>query len=331
MNFEELDWAVLDRLRRTFIGESFGRAPYWQGPRDLSQYDATFGERIGWKWDAVVDELRRRSWRPPAGTDTLVDWGCGSGVAGRRVADAFPGFSRAIVSDHSPAAMAYAADRLRASHPGLAAEAVSPANLASLTGRFVLVASHVWNELPGDARAGLLAVATQAEVILWVEPGTQALGRELQSLRRRFLDTHDVVAPCTHQAACGLLAAGREGDWCHHFASPPPGIFADGGWKRFADRAGIDLRSLPYAFLVLQRRAPGAGPRPDNGWERVLGRPRVFKPEARLHSCGASGVAEVVVPKRTLPDLYKACKREELPALIRWHREGDAIASAETE
>jgi hypothetical protein len=331
MDFEQLDWPVLDRLRRTFLAGSFDRAPYWQGPRDLAQYDATYGERIGWKWDAVVAELQGRGWKLPAGADTLVDWGCGSGIAGRRILEAFPGIRRAIVSDLSPAAMAFAADRLRSAHPGIEVAAMSPGQLDALAGRIVLVASHVLNELPAEARTGLLALAARAEAVLWVEPGTPPLGRELQTLRRRFLPTHDVVAPCTHQGACGLLAPGREDDWCHHFASPPSGVFADGNWKRFAERAGIDLRALPYSFLVLQRREPGAEPRPDGGWERVLGRPRVFKPEARLHSCGIGGVAEVVVSKRTLPELYKTCKREELPPVIRWRREGDAIVSVDTE
>jgi hypothetical protein len=151
----------------------------------------------------------------------------------------------------------------------------------------------------------------------------------MQGLRRRFLATHDVVAPCTHQAPCGLLAPGREDDWCHHFAAPPPEVFTDGDWMRFAERAGIDLRSLPYSFLVLERRAAGTAPRPDGGWERILGRPRVFKPEARLYSCGTAGVAEIAVPKRTLPELYKACKRDEAPMLVRWTRDGDAPTAAE--
>ncbi len=331
MNFEELDWPILDRLRRTFLDGTFGRAPYWQGPRDLAQYDATFGERIGWKWDAVLGELGRRGWKLPARATTLVDWGCGSGIAARRVAGAFPTFSKAVVSDHSSLAARFAGDRLRTACPGLEVGEAAPGQLDSIAGGFVLVASHVLNELPPEPRAALVALAARADAILWVEPGTSAVGRELQSLRQRFLGTHDVVAPCTHQGACGLLAPGREGDWCHHFASPPAGIHADGDWRRFAERAGIDLRSLPYSFLVMERRAAECGPRPDDGWERILGRPRVFKPEARLHSCGIDGVSEVIVPKRTLPALYKACKHDEAPSFARWKREGADVVGAETE
>lgn len=332
MNFAALDWAVLDRLRRTFLGGAFGRSGYWQGPHDLAQYDATFGERIGWKWDAVLAELAARGWRPPEGVTTLVDWGCGSGVAGRRVAAAFPQLARAVVSDHSPAAMRFAADRLRAEHPALQAVEVAPSALGSVRDGFVLVASHVWNELPTDARDALFGIASRADAVLWVEPGTHESGREVQAVRQRLLATHDVIAPCTHQGACGLLAPGREGDWCHHFASPPPGVFGDGDWARFAERAGIDLRALPYAFLVAERRTPGSPPRPDDRWERLLGRPRVFKPEARVHSCGRDGVSEVVVPKRTAPDLYRACKRDAVPVRVRWKRDAAGkVVGAETD
>ena len=32
----------------------------------------------------------------------------------------------------------------------------------------------------------------------------------------------------------------------------------DSNWVKFGQRAGIDLRSLPYCFLALDRRVPAA-------------------------------------------------------------------------
>ena len=84
MNLESLDWEVLDRLRATFLSDARTEGPYWHTLTDLECYDLTYAERIGWKWDAVLDELRLRGWTAPAGA-TVLDWGCGSGVAGRRV------------------------------------------------------------------------------------------------------------------------------------------------------------------------------------------------------------------------------------------------------
>ena len=120
-----------------------------------------------------------------------------------------------------------------------------------------------------------------------------------------------------------------ERHWCHHFAPPPPAVFQDGNWARFAERAGIDLRALPYSFLVLQRPVEGAVPAADYGWERILGGARVYKPEARVLSCGGAGVTEVIVPKRTLPELHKAFKRETAPALVRWTKKGNVATAAE--
>src|SRR5215203_3701374 len=87
LTWEALDWEVLDRLRATFLAGQPATGNYWQSAVDLANYDFTYAQRIGWKWDAVLAELKLRGWSPPTGK--LVDWGCGSGVASRCVLDAF--------------------------------------------------------------------------------------------------------------------------------------------------------------------------------------------------------------------------------------------------
>ena len=329
MRFEQLDWNVLDRLRGTFLTECFGGNSYWENPGDLAHYDTTFGERIGWKWDAVLRELRLRRWSPPAEADTVIDWGCGSGVAGRRVLAAHPQFQRLLVSDLSSVARRFAAVQARESHPGIEVAEADPQMLATLEPGFVLVVSHVWNELPEPARQELLQLAQRAAAVLWVEPGTHAAARELQNVRDKLAAVFQVVAPCTHQRGCGLLVPGMERHWCHHFAAPPSAVFQNADWSRFAERAGIDLGALPYSFVVLQRHTQADQPTRDEGWERLLGGARVYKPEARVLSCGADGVKEVIVPKRTLPELHKAFKRERNPVLMRWTRKGNVALTAE--
>ena len=114
-----------------------------------------------------------------------------------------------------------------------------------------------------------------------------------------------MISPCPHQARCGLLTAANERHWCHHFAAPPPGVFLDGNWSRFANLLGIDLRDLPLSFLVLDRRPV---PTPPTGTTRILGHPRIYKPHALLLSCDQTGVFERKLAKRTLPDEYKRLK-----------------------
>jgi hypothetical protein len=119
MNWDTIDWTALQRLRTEFLAGSAGACDYWQSESDLASYDATFAQRIGWKWDYVLAELTRRGWVPPVGE--LLDWGCGSGIAGRAFLDHFGTQSVAglRVWDRSGAAMAFAARRARGKYPGL--------------------------------------------------------------------------------------------------------------------------------------------------------------------------------------------------------------------
>jgi len=326
MNWTELDWPALDRLRDAFLSGSAAGGPYWKSVSDLASYDLTYGERIAWKWDHVLRELKLRSWAPPA--RTVLDWGCGSGVAGRRVIEAFGAarFGSLFVWDHSPAACVFAAEAATRAFPGLAVSSVTPGWLASSEPIGLLLVSHVLNELSPEALAGLRALVARAESVIWVEPGTHAVSRSLGALRDDFRSAFTVIAPCTHQGACPILAPGRERDWCHHFAPPPSEIFATSDWVKFGQRAGIDLRSLPYSFFVLDRSPKTI---PPDGLSRIIGRPEHFKPYARFLNCDASGLAELTLPKRSDPALYKQLDRTKAPLVYRWRREGDTLLGGE--
>ena len=81
--FTPAEIATLERLRGRFLAPDTRAGDYWRSEEELALYDSTFGERIGWKWDAVLSELSVRGWQPQG--RRLVDWGCGSGIASRRV------------------------------------------------------------------------------------------------------------------------------------------------------------------------------------------------------------------------------------------------------
>ena len=97
MSWDGVDWKALERLRGLFLQGGACSTDYWCDERDLASYDATFAQRIGWKWDYVLAELRRRGWTPPRGT--LLDWGCGSGIAGRAFLDHFGADSVASLAE----------------------------------------------------------------------------------------------------------------------------------------------------------------------------------------------------------------------------------------
>lgn len=309
MNWDRLDWSALDRLRAGFLSGSAAAGPYWQSPSDLAAYDLTYAERIGWKWDALLRELSLRRWSPPAGT-TLIDWGCGSGVAGRRVLSTFgpAHFKELLVWDHSEHARDFASAKARESFPALAVTALSTfdASTCDTLPPFTLVLSHVLNELSADQRTRLLSLVSRAQAVIWIEPGTHADSRALTTVRDQLRDgSFHIVAPCTHREACPLFQAANERHWCHFFAPPPAGVQNDSDWVRFAQRAGIDLRSQAYSCLVLETSPLSRHSPQDGGGARLLGRAEVFKPYARFLACDASGLHELELPKRVDPALIK--------------------------
>lgn len=315
VSWDTLDWEALERLREGFLSGAGASGAYWQSPSDLASYDLTFAQRIAWKWDAVLAELKLRGWSPPPGD--VLDWGCGSGVAGRCVLREFgvENVSALRLFDRSSLAMDFAAVRAKAVFPKLAVNSGQPES-----GRIgLLVLSHVLNELPDHEHESLLELARRADAVLCVEPGTHADSRALIAMRERLREEFEVIAPCTHQSACGMLTTGGERHWCHNFAAPPPGIMADGNWVRFARRMGIDLRGLPYSFLVLERKGLQSAEEKFADWSRVVGAPRVYKGFAKLFCCQAEGVRDLTLQKRDAPELFKRL-RDKGPVLLTKYR-----------
>ncbi len=292
---------ALDRLRRLralFLDDARARAlpDYWRGGADLDAYDAVLGARIGWKWDAVLAECRDRGFAR-ADDATVLDFGCGTGIAARRFAAHF-GAREVLCHDRSAAAMAFARRELAAQ--GFAARALP---VVGDLRPDVLLVSHVLGELGDDGTAALRALAQRAGRVVWVEPGSRALSRRLSALRDALLATFRVVAPCPHQAACPALAT--EHDWCHFFATPPVEVFTAAHWAVAARELGIDLRALPYAFVALAREPVAVDAPP----HRALGRADVGKHDARVLLCTEPGLVPAMVTKRERPELWRALKK----------------------
>ncbi len=328
-SWTDVDWAALRRLRARFLDFDRGdddvagaasapidRSDYWESFAAMASYDFTFAERIGWKWDTILAELSTRGWTPPAGT--VLDWGCGTGVAGRRVVEAWPDQSRKLLLwDRSEPGRQFATKRARQTFPRIAISQATAETVPDL-----LVVSHVLNELSPDGLERLAAVMEQAQAVLWVEPGTSPVSRKLISVRERLREKFNIVAPCTHALKCGMLAAGNERHWCHHFARIPGFVHTDPGWGRFSKTLEIDISTLPFSYLVLDKRPAAINPDPELA--RVIGVPRFYKGFAKILSCQADGVRELTLQKRDTPDFLKAMKKDP-GSLYRWERDGDKI------
>jgi ribosomal protein RSM22 (predicted rRNA methylase) len=308
--FTPRELATLRQIRDRFLAGTAGAADYWQSPEHLQLYDTTFAERIGWKWDAVLDELRIRGWQPRS--TRVLDWGCGTGVAHRRVLARWPQLAALSLHDRSPQARMFAAERAGREFPGVSVTSGAP----RVTSDTLLVISHVISELPPAELDRLLELARGVGEIIWVEAGTHADSRRLIEVRERLLGDFVAVAPCTHQARCGMLTEANAPHWCHHFAVPPSAIFQDARWAEFGKEIGIDLRSLPYSFLVMAR--PAAEPPTPAGCSRIIGEPREAKGYARVLSCQQEGVEEFMLQKRDAPQLFKAAQKGRLAPVWRW-------------
>lgn len=306
--FKQQDLDRLRDLRQTLIGIE-GRPPgeeaprYWNDRRDIELYDRIFGARIGWKWDAVLDEIELRHGFPEV--KTVTDWGTGTGVAARKVLARMPGIEAITLFDRDDTVLEFAKRSVKESFPGVEVTAVTeppstPSDLA--------IASHVLDELEEDGVASLRQTLEAAGHVLWVEPGSKKTSRDLSIQRDMFLDDFQVLGPCVHQAACGILTPDHKGDWCHLFAKPPAEVHTTGEWSEIHRELRIDLRSLPYSFIALRRRSLGH-PEPVQAGARLLQRPRVQRGRILLDLCDANGVREDQMLQRTDKALFKELKK----------------------
>ena len=317
--FTKPELAALAALRARFLDGSNAGGGYWKNEAVLALYDASFGERIGWKWDAVLGELNARGWHPAA--KRVVDWGCGSGIAGRRVLAAWEGFESLTLTDVSQHAMRFAGARARQDFPAVRVRMKAEAE-DDVAGTLLLV-SHVLNETDDAAAHRLIAAARRAEEIIWIEAGTHADSRRLISVREKLRAEFDIIAPCTHAARCGMLAPENAAHWCHHFARVPSEASQDARWAQFGREFGIDMGTLPYSFLVLARR--GARADEMRGFSRIIGRPRDEKGHFDVLSCSEAGVEELVAQKRDVPEFARQLRKGRAQAVQRWSREGRRI------
>ncbi len=301
------DWQKLRRLRDRFLHDASEN--YWSTKRDLELYDLVFAARIGWKWSAVLQSLNHLGWKPQS--DKIIDWGCGTGIASREVA-AWSGIKEVILMDQSALALTFARERLNKNDITPTCQHLEiPFQKKSL-----LLFSHVLSELSEQEALELAAKATSVDEVIWVEPGSREISRKLSQIRNLFLESgHQILAPCTHALPCPMLQAEQERHWCHFFAPPPTEIFQSSFWKEASLQLGIDLRSLPYSYLLFSRHHSVPGP---SNAERLIGHPRSYKGYGKLFCCGSSGLHERTLQKRDNPELFKRLIKHQEEGAFCW-------------
>ena len=316
MKLSGYQWQKLRELRQFFLSANPNRASYWDSEQTVGLYDQTLAIRIGWRWDAVISQLRSLRWQPRE--KLFLDWGCGSGIASRKILDAFPNLECAYLADLSPHAERYAAKTIREQFSSVSVRTGIPEGES-----FCLLLSHVLGELDDRSQELLASIVDRASSLIWVEGGSAVLSKKLGLWRERL--DWPVIAPCTHRQPCRMLAPENQVHWCHFFTRPPAETFMDADWSEFAKQLEIDHRTVAFSYLVLDRSAESQ----PSGLARPIGTTRVYKALAKLQLCDANGLHDVELMKRDFPDEWKALKKGWSPDLLKVEINGNRISQLE--
>ncbi len=297
------EWESLRRLRSRFLDRDTG-VDYWT--RELLElYDRTLGQRILWKWENVLNEISLNEW-VSTGDLHLVEWGSGTGIASRAFLSRFEVKSYQCW-DRSALAREFTHRTVGeyGRSKGLTMEIVDGEIRWEDS---IVIVSHVLSELSKNDLDVLLENLKTARMIIWVEPGDKENGQRLSGVREKL--PLKVVAPCTHSSACPLV----KGDsWCHFFGAIPLVAFQTEFWRTAATRLGIDLRSLPISFLVMDRL--GRQDQVISG-ERVIGQVKKHSGHVSAEFCGKDGVRQATVSKGKSPELYQRLKDESFRLIV---------------
>jgi ribosomal protein RSM22 (predicted rRNA methylase) len=245
--------------------------------------------------------------RPHFAPQTLLDIGAGPGTALWAAADCWPELADAMLVEASPIFRA-CGERLaaeaalpritwRTADVAREAEAAAPHDLVTI--------AYVFNELPPEARAPVLARAWQAtaDTLVVIEPGTPAGWQRILAARRQLIDAGGyVIAPCPHAQACPLVAP----DWCH-FAER----VARSRLHRQAKGADVPWEDEKFSYIAVSRQ-----PTPSSAASRVIASPRKASGRVTLKLCRPDGSAGERLFSRRDGELYKRASRCDWGSLL---------------
>jgi SAM-dependent methyltransferase len=246
---------------------------YLNQPPRRSAYLAYFHPQQVLRGLAAIEETRTRAERRglwPGGRPRVADLGAGLGAMSQALLLAGARPAEITLVDHQKSALTDARDLTLAVAGADAPPRVRTANerLGAWLARAVragwrydvVLLGGVLNEVRDDwapllERAVHLLdpAAPGGGVVVIVEPAIPPVARKLMELRESALASTTTIAPCTHGAACPLLALRK--DWCFtvRAAELPPRVAA------FARKLGHQTDETRFALWSFAARA-GAAP-----------------------------------------------------------------------
>lgn len=321
------DWKLLDQMRQAYLGDK--AETLWSTTRSLELYDKFFGRRIADKWFSALDLLSQRghgedfkTWAAQqSGPMQIWDWGCGTGRATRSLLETFgmPAQKLEVVlSDKLPFVEDWAWAAVQGENKKFEASRIKSSSLK--IDNFVLLVSHVLNELSSSQAGALADVSTQAAWVFWVENGSKSTSRHLSMIRNKLRHTHDILAPCLGQGGCPAVEGKPHSHWCHFFADRTADYFLDSDWAEFSKQLGVDLRSIPYSFFVARKKVSAeksfAKTYVDNQGMRI-GTARLYKGYADALVCDSNTqLQEWRYPKKQYSTLLKELKKDKADLIM---------------
>ena len=230
-----------------------------------------------------------------AGWAALAEW---SSISSVEQVEATPAFTE-LLRELNAASGVAALERARVREQALVQWQVRPHDLVT--------ASYVLAEMPlasvADAVRKLWSATGQ--VLVLIEPGTPEGFRRIHAAREVLRGAGaEIVAPCTHGAACPMAG----GDWCH-FKERVQRSRA----HMHAKGATVPFEDEPYSYLVVAKAPLSPSDSSPNKLgkrevARVLAPPEVSKVGVGLKLCSADGLVKRVVPARDKA-AYKRAKK----------------------
>ncbi|HEX3364057.1 small ribosomal subunit Rsm22 family protein [Phenylobacterium sp.] len=223
---------------------------------------------------------------------SLLDAGAGTGAASWAASETWPRLASLTWLDSSPPFLVLAAQLAAEGPPALRTAEARRADLTS-AGPWpkaeVVVASYALAEIASDRQDSTVSELWNAceGVLALIEPGTPAGYARILAARTALIEAGaTILAPCSHEAACPLVAP----DWCHFSVRLPRSRD-----HRQAKGAEVPFEDERFSYLIAAR--PGIAA--ESRRPRILAPPRTAKPGIALKLCGPDGeVEQRVVPKR---------------------------------
>lgn len=317
----------LKKLQELYLsGSPQLQKDYWT-PELLEIYASTLGERISWKWQHCLEDLKKQNIHPenlfPKETFILEDWACGPGTAALKYLEFCEHIQNYKVKlvDRSSIACRFAQKKIKDIFSAVEFTENQTSNDRDFL--HIQLISYVLSELSAHSLAQIVDKLKKTDIFIWMDASSIKESHQLSQVRDSLLEEFYFLAPCPHQKECPVLKT--KTDWCHRFAKAPTYVFHDSEWSRISKELKIDLRSLPYHSLYgvkkslflnkqphsLFQQNPPQFKYPDFNDLRLLGRPRVGKHEAKADFCTTEGDYKTLTfTKRKDTELYRRLKEE---------------------